>query len=173
MPTIDLTDGKRAAATAAIRRPIDQDRFPRPAPRPAPLGPGQARSSRSGGAQATADGQRPPARLLRRLLELGGAARRKPFLEQSPDELGGRTAAAARPHVRAGDRKAGRRGWRGGAPFAYSFSPTMMGGGTAPPRLLPRKAKRQARSPDEPFSSLRAFDLAPCAGRGEHAVILS
>ena len=36
MPTIDLTDAELAAVTAAIRRAIEQDRFPR-APRLDPL----------------------------------------------------------------------------------------------------------------------------------------
>jgi hypothetical protein len=36
MPTIDLTDAEHAAVTAAIRRAIEDDRFPR-APRLDPL----------------------------------------------------------------------------------------------------------------------------------------
>jgi hypothetical protein len=36
MPTIDLTDEERAAVTAAVRRAIETDRFPR-APRLDPL----------------------------------------------------------------------------------------------------------------------------------------
>jgi hypothetical protein len=36
MPTIDLTDAEHAAVTAAIRRAIEDDRFPR-APRLGPL----------------------------------------------------------------------------------------------------------------------------------------
>jgi hypothetical protein len=45
MPTFDLTDDELAAGTAAIRRAIETDRFPR-APRldPAPLGPRQSRT---------------------------------------------------------------------------------------------------------------------------------
>jgi hypothetical protein len=36
MPTIDLTDDEHAAVTAAVRRAIEEDRFPR-APRLDPL----------------------------------------------------------------------------------------------------------------------------------------
>jgi hypothetical protein len=36
MPTIDLTDDELAAVTAAVRRAVDEDRFPR-APRLDPL----------------------------------------------------------------------------------------------------------------------------------------
>jgi hypothetical protein len=36
MPTIDLTDDEHAAVTAAVRRAIEEDRFPR-APRVDPL----------------------------------------------------------------------------------------------------------------------------------------
>jgi hypothetical protein len=42
MPTIDLTDEEYAAVTAAIRRAIETDRFPR-APRPAVRGAGKLR----------------------------------------------------------------------------------------------------------------------------------
>jgi hypothetical protein len=37
MPTIDLTDDEHGAVVAAIRRFIDEDRFPRATPRPAAL----------------------------------------------------------------------------------------------------------------------------------------
>jgi hypothetical protein len=45
MPTIDLTDDELAALTAAVRRVIDEDKFPpRPAPRAAARGASEARS---------------------------------------------------------------------------------------------------------------------------------
>jgi hypothetical protein len=47
VPTIDLPDDELAAVTAAIRRLIDEDRFPR-APRLDPLRVGKARP-RDGG----------------------------------------------------------------------------------------------------------------------------
>jgi hypothetical protein len=60
MPTIDLTDAEHAAATAAIRRAIEEDRFP--APRAAALGAGEARPCCCSRAQAAADAQKPKPR---------------------------------------------------------------------------------------------------------------
>ena len=47
MPIVDLTDDEHAAVTAAIRRLIEDDKFPMPAPRPAEIGAGEARRHRS------------------------------------------------------------------------------------------------------------------------------
>jgi hypothetical protein len=50
MPTIDLTDDEFAAVTAAVRRPIEDDRFPR-APRLDPLRSARAKFEAAHGAR--------------------------------------------------------------------------------------------------------------------------
>jgi hypothetical protein len=60
MPTFDLTDDELAAVTAAIRRAIEEDRFPR-APRLDPLRSALAKARATAGAEAIAAPEDAPA----------------------------------------------------------------------------------------------------------------
>src|SRR5215469_14961470 len=80
MPTIDLTDAEYAAVTALIKRAIEQRPvFPRPAPRAAALGAGEARhraetKSRPTTANAIAGPRRKAGAPLAKLTGLRGTA---------------------------------------------------------------------------------------------------
>lgn len=65
MPTIDLTDAELAAVTAAIRRAIEEDRFPH-APRLDPLrsGPGAKLEGEAAAAQRAADQRQASAAII-------------------------------------------------------------------------------------------------------------
>ena len=94
VPTIDLTDDEHAAVTAAIRRAIETDGFPR-APRLDPLRSALARLE-----AAAEPGAQPKASSAGQSRQAGGVARQGAHAEDLPRLQAGQ--AAARPLITRG-----------------------------------------------------------------------